>query len=281
MNTAWNLQALPDGRFQAEVAARPGFARMFGGQLVAQALHACSRTVSDQFAVHSLHAYFLRGGDVVEPVEYEVQNMRDGRTLSVRQAVGSQDGVRTLVLNASFHAPEPGIEHQLPAPEPFDVDQGPDYDALMAAADPGSALWLQSLRSLFPFQIRYAAPPPRLAVRRGATAPARQQVFLRWPDLAGAPPVQQTLALSYQSDALLLSTALFPHGRLLDSADVRASSLDHAIWFHQATDLSQWHLYRMESDRASDGRALCSGRLFSSDGRLVATVAQEGLVRIS
>jgi acyl-CoA thioesterase-2 len=209
-----------------------------------------------------------------------VTPLRDGRTLSTRSVLGRQDDSAVISLSASFHLPEPGLMHQFPAPQSYDPDVAEDFAALMERVDEPSARWFDAIRAIFPFEIRYAQPPPRLAVRRGLRPAPRQQVFIRWPAVDADDALLHAGAAAFMSDALLLSTSLFPHGRLLDDPGVRASSLDHAMWFHRPPRADSWHLYAMESSWAGSGRALCTGRLYERSGALVATVVQEGLVRI-
>ncbi|MCW2528227.1 MAG: Acyl-CoA thioesterase [Pseudonocardiales bacterium] len=253
--------------------------RVYGGHLVAQALMACGRTVTDTRPVHSLHSYFLYPGDPDQPIEYRVEAMRDGRSLSTRQAVASQGGRDIFVLSASFHDPETGPAHQLPSSDGLDVDRMEDF-SLLLAEDEQSARWYKTVQTLFPFEIRFAEAPVRLAVKRNERPAPRQRLLIR-ADLGGSDDLLTHVgAATFMSDAFLLSTSLFPHGRLFDEPGVQGSSLDHTIWFHREFRADDWLLYRMESTWAGGARALCTGHLFQRDGDLVATVMQEGLLRL-
>jgi acyl-CoA thioesterase II len=254
--------------------------RIFGGQLVAQALIACGRTVGDGRPVHSVHSYFLRPGRPDLSIEYRVESLREGRTLSTRQVTASQDDRAVFQLSASFHEPESGVAHQLPSVHGLDVDRVPDFSQQVLDVDEQSRRWFAGIRAIFPFEIRFPEEPVRLAVKRNERPAPRQRLFLRWPKLASDDPLVHAGAVAFMSDALLLSTSLFPHGRLFDDPDVSGSSLDHAIWFHRDVRADDWLLYAMESTWAGGARALCTGHLFERSGELVATVMQEGLVRI-
>jgi len=271
------LEQVRDGMFRS-VPIDVGRIRVFGGQLVALGVAACGRTVSPERPVHSLHAYFLRPGRPDLPIDYEVQTLREGRTLSTRRATARQDGREIFVLSASFHEPESGPAHQMPTiPE---IDHDTDHTALLMD-DEASRRWITTLATIFPFQLRFAEEPARVKVRRGEHAAPRQRVWLRWPALPAGDHVMHAAALAFMSDALLLSTSLLPHGRFMDDEGVAASSLDHAIWYHRDVRADEWLLYSMESSWAGSSRALCTGHLLDTEGRLVATVAQEGMLRLA
>jgi acyl-CoA thioesterase II len=254
-------------------------ARIFGGQLVAQAIIAAGRTVDVRRPVHSAHGYFLRPGRPDLPVDYEVAALRDGRGLSTRQVSAVQDGRAIFSLTASFHEPEPGPDHQLPTMTALDAGTGgdgvPDRSAEVAQAEQP---WFGLFRGMFPFEIRFPDEPVRVAVRRGERPAPRQRILLRWPGLADDALVHAA-ALAFMSDALLLSTSVFPHGHLFGDPGVAGSSLDHALWFHRPPRVDEWLVHEMVSDRARGARALCVGHFFSLAGELVATVTQEGLLR--
>jgi acyl-CoA thioesterase-2 len=253
--------------------------RIFGGQLVAQAVIACGRTVSSERPVHSVHSYFLRPGRPDLPVDYQVESLREGRTLSTRQVTASQDSRAVFQLSASFHDPEPGPAHQMPSVQGLDVDRVPDFSEQVEDVDAQSRRWLSTIKAIFPFEIRFPEEPVRFAVKRNERPAPRQRLFLRWPPLP-ADPLVHVGAVAFMSDAFLLSTSVFPHGHLFDDPGVSGSSLDHTIWFHRAPRADDWLLYAMESTWAGGARALCTGHLFARSGELVATVMQEGLVRL-
>jgi acyl-CoA thioesterase-2 len=269
------LEQLGEHRFRG----RPTQAvptRIFGGQLVAQALVACGRTVAGARPVHSVHSYFLRPGRPDLALDYEVETLREGRTLSTREVTATQEGRPIFSLSASFHDPEPGPGHQARTMASVDVDPVPDRSQSIPHPE---QQWFATFRQMFPFEIRFPDEPVRAAVRRNERPAPRQRVFLRWPPLPDDPLIHAA-ALAFMSDALLLSTSVYPHGRLFGDPGVSGSSLDHAIWFHRPPRADVWLLHEMESIWAGGARALCTGHLFTRDGNLVATVMQEGLIRI-
>jgi acyl-CoA thioesterase-2 len=246
--------------------------RVFGGQVLAQALVAASRTVADGRPVHSLHAYFLRAGNPAEPLSYAVSVVRDGRRFATRRVVASQGGKELFELTASFHLSHDGVAHQLPTapagtpddlPEAFDLVDSPPAHALQ---------WWAKVEPTFPFDVRFLSPEP-------ADRPApRQRFYLRARAELGDDPVAHAGALAYASDVFLLGSALPPHGLLVGASGVLATSLDHAMWVHAPFRADDWLLYDTESSWAGGGRALCRGHLFDPRGVLVATVMQEGLL---
>jgi acyl-CoA thioesterase-2 len=185
----------------------------------------------------------------------------------------SQDGRPVFLLTASFHAIVEGALEHSPPPDGPPLADRPDLAHLL-----DGDRWLAAIRGSLPFALRFPVEPVRLAVRRGERPPARQEVLLRWPDLPDD-ELAHRAAAAFMSDALLLSTSTFPHGRLFDEPDVQGLSLDHTIWFHRPFRADRWLLHRMESPWAGQGRALSRGALYDDDG-LVATVVQEGLVRV-
>jgi acyl-CoA thioesterase-2 len=210
-------------------------------------------------------------------LDYRVKAVRDGRSLSTRQVVASQDGRDIFQLSASFHEPEDGVSHQLPSMGELDADRVEDFEELLTETD---KRWVAAVRTVFPFELRFAEELPRAAVRRREFPAPRQRLFIRWPLAPGEDQGSNNAALAFMSDAFLLSTSLFPHGRLFGEPGVYGSSLDHAIWFHREFRADDWLLYEMESTWAGGARALCKGHIFERGGALVATVMQEGLVRI-
>jgi acyl-CoA thioesterase-2 len=240
---------------------------VYGGQLVAQAMLAAGRTVEDK-RCHSLHAYFLRAGDPAQPIAYEVERMRDGRSFATRRVTARQGGEQILSLSASFKVPEAGPVHQGRMP---DVP-GPDHPSLRS----GNAAWETEVFDGMPMEFRRIVPselPPKPG------CPAVQQLWFR----AVAPytdtPAMQQAVLAYISDMALLSTTMLPHGLAWTGQRVASSSLDHALWLHRPSDLRQWHVHDQHSPAASDARGLGLGSIWSAEGELVATAVQEGLIR--
>ncbi|MDQ7802252.1 acyl-CoA thioesterase II [Amycolatopsis sp. A133] len=248
--------------------------RVFGGQVAGQALVAAGRTVAEDRRVHSLHAYFIRGGDPSVPIVYEVDRIRDGRSFTTRRVVAIQHGKAIFSLSASFQKDEPGIEHAevmpagVPAPEtlPTLMERAEGY-AIGAHARPR------------PIDLRYVNEPPWVT-RQTGEPPARNQVWMR---ADGKLPDQQLLhvcVLTYASDMTLLDSVLARHGVYWDTDKVLGASLDHALWFHRPFRADEWFLYDSASPTASGARGLATGRFFAEDGTLIATVVQEGLLRV-
>jgi acyl-CoA thioesterase-2 len=270
------LERIEDNIFRG--ASRDiGSPQVFGGQVIGQALSAAQNTVEDR-AAHSLHAYFLRRGDVNAPIIYEVDRSRDGRSFSNRRVVAIQHGRPILNLAASFQIPEEGLQHQFKMP---DVP-GPDgiKDLTDVAKDMLEHIPSKMRRFLTekrPFEFRHVEPvhfdePEKL--------PPRKHVWIRAVDqLPDNPALHQNL-LTYVSDYELLGTATLPHGLSFTRGHIIMASLDHALWFHGDVKMDEWLLYAIDSPSSSGGRGLTRGEIFTRDGRLVASTAQEGLMRV-
>jgi acyl-CoA thioesterase II len=239
--------------------------RVFGGQVLGQALVAASRTVDAERHVHSLHGYFLRPGDTAVPIVYRTEQTRDGRTFSSRRVVGSQSGRTIFYMSASYQRAEPGLDHADPMP----ADLLPPEEAPTLA----SVLEQASGRKAEEWTKEWAALDVRLAGRTG------RQFWIR---AAGKLPDDQALhacVLAYASDLTLLGASLLPHGLILGDPRIQSASIDHAMWFHREFRADEWLLYDQASPSASNARGFATGRLFTQDGRLIASVAQEGLIR--
>ena len=250
--------------------------RLFGGQVAAQALVAAGRTVEARPA-HSLHGYFLRPGDPSLPVLYSVDRIRDGQSFTTRRVVAIQHGKAIFNMSASFHTPEPGYEHQQAMPDVPPPESVPSWPERV------EQMW-----SRIPEEARVFAPRPRPIDLRHVDLPTylggeptREpgrvwlRVERRLPDAA---LLHQAL-LTYASDISLLDNIIRPHGRLGTLGPVMMASLDHAVWFHRPLRVDEWLLYAQESPIAAGGRGFARGQLFSRAGVLVASVAQEGLMR--
>jgi acyl-CoA thioesterase-2 len=254
-----------------------GGSRVFGGQVLGQALTAASYTV-DGRQVHSLHAYFLVGGDVNAPIVYEVEVARDGRSFSNRRVVAIQHGRPIFNMTASFQVPEEGLEHaaempEVPGPEGLaDVRELPP--AVLEKVPEKMRRFLTHER---PFEFRPVEPIQVIAPPR--EAPTRH-IWVKTVDTLPDNADLHRNVLAYVSDYQLVSTATLPHGIHFAEGNVQLASLDHAMWFHRPFRADEWLLYAMESPNASSGRGLALGRFFTRDGRLVASTAQEGVVRV-
>ncbi len=254
--------------------------RLFGGEVAGQALVAAGRTVPADRQVHSLHAYFLRPGDPKTPVLYSVDAIRDGRSFTTRRVVATQHGEAIFNLAASFHVVEPGLRHQVPQLEGIDPDLLPTAEESLASADERTQIWLRGLRDRIPVDVRFPEELPRVATMRGEPRPPRQRAWLRSSQPLGDDPLVHVCAVTYVSDLFLLASALPPHALVIDDGSMQMASLDHAVWFHAPFRADDWLYYDMEGTWAGGARALCRGTLFDRHGSLVASVMQEGLVRV-
>lgn len=255
-----------------------GFKNLFGGQVLGQSLSAASQTLpAGEWAPHSLHAYFLRPGNVVDSIEFEVDCVRNGRSFAMRQITASQNGKAILTMMASFQHPEEGFEHQDKMPEV----QGPE----------GLASQLELTRMFkdkFPERLRdiYTADKP-IEIRAldpiNIFAPKKQDPIKYVWMKTDAPLADNAMlhahVLTYATDFNLIGTSMMPHGVSFAQRDMQVASLDHAIWFHRAIKFDDWLLYALDSPSASSGRGFCRGKIFNQQGELVASVAQEGLIR--
>jgi acyl-CoA thioesterase-2 len=254
-----------------------GSPQVFGGQVIGQALSAAQNTVDDRIA-HSLHAYFLRRGDVSAPIIYEVDRARDGGNFSNRRVVAIQHGRPILNLAASFQNPEEGLEHQVEMP---DVP-GPKglKDLTEVAKDMLEHIPSKMRRFLTdkrPFEFRHVEP---VDFEHPGKLPPRKHVWIRAvAKLPDNPALHQNL-LTYVSDYELLGVATLPHGLSFTRGNVIMASLDHALWFHRKVRMDEWLLYAMDSPSSSGARGLARGQLFTEDGKLVASTSQEGLMRV-
>ncbi|NOJ76973.1 acyl-CoA thioesterase II [Myxococcus xanthus] len=255
-----------------------GFRQLFGGQVLGQALSAGSQTVPAGRHVHSLHGYFLRPGDATLPVVYTVDRVRDGGSITTRRVVAVQKGEPILTMMASFHGDEEGFAHQVPMPEVPGPEALASEQELLSRL---SARIPEALREKFlgekPIEIRPVAPEDPFTPE--AKAPIKHVWFRANGDLPEDPQVHRYV-LAYASDFNLISTALLPHAASFFQPRILGASLDHALWFHGDLKVSDWLLYSMDSPWAGNARGLSRGSVYTRDGRLVASVAQEGLLRI-
>lgn len=262
------------GRRQTE-----GTGRVFGGQAIAQALVAARRTVADDRHTHSLHAYFLRSGSDALPIEFRVKRDLDGRSFSNRRVVASQQGEPILNLIASFQKPQQGPHHQYPVmpqvPPPEDLEPDAAIRRRFAETMPDGLLRNLMLR---PRAIDVRSVEPRNWQSPGKREPVAHCWFRTVAPLPDNPPIHRAV-LTYASDFQLLSTAIQPHGLSFHKGEVKAASLDHALWLHGEFRADDWLLYVTESPWSGLARGFGRGQIFTRDGRLVASVAQEGMLR--
>lgn len=273
-----DLERLEHNLFRGR-SPQNGWQRVFGGQVVGQALVAASRTVEAEDRLpHSMHAYFLLPGDPKVPIIYEVDRIRDGGSFTTRRVVAIQHGQAIFSMSVSFHKSEAGFDHQIAMP---DV---PDPETLPSEADIKERI-LENLPDAMrrywqrdrPIELRPINAGRYLSGEKGGEP--RQNIWIK---ANGRLPDDVRLhqcVLAYASDFSLLDTALVPHGRVLFDPGLMLASLDHAVWFHRPFRADEWLLYAQDSPSAEGARAFCRGNIFSRDGRLVASVAQEGLIR--
>ncbi|OXY81900.1 acyl-CoA thioesterase II [Oceanimonas doudoroffii] len=270
------LEPLDDGLYRGQ-SADLGFGAVFGGQVMGQALAAAKYTLDPERPVHSFHSYFLRPGDVNRPIIYDVENIRDGKSISTRRVQALQYGKPIFYMTASFQQPVPGFEHQALMPEVAGPeDLVPEHERLAAQAErvpvqlrkkllSGSPIDMRQVNFVDPLNPQKAEPRRCLWLRANGPLPndARIHKYL----------------LAYASDFNFLPTALMPHGRSFWERELQVATIDHSMWFHDDFRFDDWVLYVIDSPRAVAGRGLVQGQLFSRDGRLVATTMQEGLIR--
>jgi acyl-CoA thioesterase-2 len=254
-----------------------GWGAIFGGQVLGQALSAATQTVPGDRPVHSVHGYFIRAGVLERPIVYEVDRLRDGRSFSTRRVVALQNGEAIFSLEASFQIEESGFDHQESMPEvpPPETLRSEQELALAVAGDLPEAL-LARVTAERPIEIR---PVDLRNPLKPTVQPARRRLWYRAVDKLPDDPALHRYLLAYASDFSFLGTALDPHGVSFFTPGMQVASLDHAVWFHRSFRVDDWLLYDVESPNASGARGLVRGRFFDRTGRLVASVAQEGLIR--
>ncbi len=272
------VERLEDRLFRG-LSGDVGSPNVFGGQVLGQALMAAALTVDRSRSVHSLHAYFLRPGDKRAPIVYDVECIRDGGSFTTRRVVAVQHGEPIFNFAASFHAAEPGFEHLAAMPQVEPPDRLPGQREVWRGAGerlgPAVRAWLEAeqaieFRPIEEFSIA-DAPPQR---------PPRFDAWMRAADRLPDEPVLHQAMLAYASDFGLLRPALLPHRTHLFDRRLQVASLDHAMWFHGDFRLDDWLLYSTESPFAGGARGFCRGSIYRADGRLVASTAQEGLMRM-
>lgn len=269
------LEQLSETNFQGRTQWMP-HGRVFGGQVLAQSLLAAMKTVPEERQVHSLHSYFLRPGDIHKEILFEVEILRDGKSFSARRVRALQDDQPIFVLSTSFQIPAGGAEHQETMPQGL-----PDPLSLPSASDllskfdhPATNYWSKAR----PFDLRHVSEPIYLR-------PAKEQVAdqMIWFKAISTLPTEQrlqTAALAYASDYTILESVLKRHGLSWAHPGLNTASLDHAMWFHAPAQVNDWMLYVQQSPAAASGRGLAMGSIFAKDGTLLASIAQEGMVRI-
>lgn len=269
-------QPLGGDRFRAQ-SQNIGTPAVFGGQVLGQALMAASLTVEAERPVHSMHAYFLLPGEHA-PIDYAVDRVRDGRSFTTRHVVARQQERVIFEMSASFQTVDDGVEHQSAMPErPAPESLRSDLDRRFDLADRmPERLRVKALR---PHGLEFRSVEHDDLLAPAPRAPERS-VWMRAVAPLPDDPVMHRALLAYASDHGLLGAALLPHGLSYAQPRLRLASLDHAMWFHRDFRLDDWLLYVMDSPSAGGGRGLSRGSVFTRDGRLVASMAQEGMVRV-
>jgi acyl-CoA thioesterase-2 len=271
-----DLEAIETDIFRG-VSPKVAMQRVFGGQVAGQALVAAGRTVESERLVHSLHSYFIRPGDPSIPIIYTVDRIRDGRSFSVRRVLAIQHGVPIFTLSASFQLPQGGIDHQAempPAPAPESLP------TLAQRYEGFEDLWAVMRQLPQAFDVRYVDDPPWVQRGQGPRENQTHRIWLKADGTLPDDPLLHVCAVTFASDMNLLDSVLIHHGLAARLDPISMASLDHAMWFHRQFRADDWLLYVSSSPSASGGRGLATGQFYSRDGRLVASVTQEGMIRL-
>jgi len=254
---------------------RQPWGRVFGGQVLGQSIVAAQRTVDPDRPIHSMHGYFLRAGDDLEPITFSVERLRDGTSFSARRVQALQQGRPILSMIASFQLPATGLDHQALAPDVPGPESLPSLqDRYQDVQSEATVRW----RRPRPFDLRHVDEPVFV---RAAQEPARRQcVWMRATGPMPDDPALHSAVIAYASDYSMLEPVLRAHGLAFADSGLKMASLDHAMWFHRPARADEWLLYVLESPSAQGARGLGTGQIFTRDGVLVATVAQEGMIRL-
>lgn len=271
-----NLERLEVNVFRG-ISPQNGWQRVYGGQVLGQALVAAGRTVEDGRPAHSLHGYFLLAGDPTHPILYEVERIRDGGSFTTRRVQAIQHGRPIFATIVSFHKDEESLEHassmpDVPPPESLPPAKERVSELIDALPESMRNYWLREN----PIELR---PVDVSRYLSREAHPPRQDIWLRANGRLADDPLLHQCVLAYASDFTLLDTALIAHGKLLFDPDIQLASLDHSLWFHRPFRADEWLLYTQDSPIAAGARGFCRGSFYTRDGRLVASTAQEGLIR--
>jgi acyl-CoA thioesterase-2 len=272
-----DLERLEVGLYRGAQPAASVLKRVFGGQVAAQALMAAQLTVPDDRFVHSLHLYFILGGDPSIPIVYDVENVRDGRSFTTRRVAARQHGEIIFYMTASFQVEEDGWDHQDVMPDVPSPDEATSMLDIIQLRGPDAVEhWKREWAS---FDMRYIGDNRAEDDPQRTLVPAVQRLWFKADGVLPDSRIIHNAAFTYISDLSLLGASLVPHGQFIGSDRVQPASLDHTIWFHRPVRADQWLLYDQTSPSASGARGLSTARVFDQAGTLVATVAQEGLIR--
>jgi len=271
-----DLERLADNLYRG-ISPEMSPVRVFGGQVAAQALIAAGRTVPSERRVHSLHSYFLRPGNPLQPIVFQVDRARDGVSFTTRRVVAIQHGKPIFTMSASFQVDEPGDDHADPMPDVPPPESLPTYAERIAPIRDRLAVWGQIPR---PFDVRYVDDPPWVSRLNGPQTEVHNKVWFRADGVLPDDDLLHVCILAYLSDLTLLYSVLATHALSAEFDRIQMASLDHAMWFHRPFRVDEWVLYDTSSPSASGARGLGTGHFFAEDGRMLATVVQEGLVRL-
>lgn len=275
LNT-FNLERIERNIYRG-VSPKVGWQRVFGGHVICQALLAAQETVDKERHVHSLHGYFMRPGDPENPIIYNVDRIRDGGSFTTRRVVAIQHGEAIFSMSLSFQKLEEGLEHQIEMPDVPLPDQLPsETDLLKKMGDTLPDNVRTYLERERPIELRAVDMTHYFSNKKLDPV---QNIWMRTNGSAPKDYLIQNALLAYASDMTLLDTSLFAHGKAVADPSLQVASLDHSMWFHQPFDMSEWHLYSQDSPRSSGGRGLSRGSIYNLKGELVASCAQEGLIR--
>jgi acyl-CoA thioesterase-2 len=270
----FNLTADAEDEFVFPALETTARERIFGGQVIAQAIVAADRTVDNDKNIHSLHSYFLRAGDETKPLHFRVHRDFDGRSISNRRVVVRQNDKVIFNLTASFQKPAEGLSHQIPMPDVLPPDQCPSAMEQIARNPQVSDEQILQLSRPRPFDIHSSRP-------EGKSLIARQYQWFKTVAPLPDDPLIHRATLAFASDMGLLSTSMIPHGLHWTTPGLFSTSLDHAMWFHDDFRVDQWICYVMDSDWTGHTRGLNRGSLYTQDGILVASAVQEGMIRLT
>jgi acyl-CoA thioesterase-2 len=268
-----DLERIEENIFRG-LSPRVGWQRVFGGLVIAQALVASARTVEGR-SPHSLHGYFLLPGDPSVPIIYEVDRIRDGKSFTTRRCNAIQHGQAIFSLSASFQIEEPGLEHAAPMPKVPPPEELPSEADVLRRF--GAAM-LEAIRRYFSRAVEMR-PVDLSRYENHEAGVLQQNVWMRASGRLPDDPAAHRAVLAYLSDITLIDTVLAAHGHSIFDSSLQVASLDHALWFHRQFRADEWLLYAQDSPSSGSARGLARGLLFSQDGRLVASVVQEGLIR--
>ena len=271
------LERIEENLFRGQ-SQNLGWGIVFGGQVLGQALSAATQTVPAERRVHSMQAYFLRPGDAKKPIVYDVDRIRDGGSFTTRRVVAIQSGEPIFNMAASFQVEEPGFHHEdampdVPAPESLRTER----ERLAALGERLPKVFRERALADRPFELRPVDDSSDI-ILAGPMPPTRM-VWLRASGTLPDDPGVHRAMLAYVSDNAFITTSLLPHGVGWHTPGMQVASLDHVMWFHESFRADEWFLYAIESPKAHGARGLVRGKVYTRDGRLVATTAQEGLIR--